>query len=259
MIRIDIAGNKYFVSQQWREMTIAQGIALDAVVKHMPDNMKELYDDLHTGKRMEWTTVGIGVDDIYIEWPKWYGKVISTVCDVPDEVMERTLSDQRTMIYKTYLEQFVLGLVYMPYDFIPDDKMWFTFEGERYYLPFSGKDGMNKEIPGRWMDTVEFTESADLLMTSKKLEEGLTMVAPKLIAILCRPKGEKYDEATILARAEKFTALGMDIAWKVLFFSMDCIILLLNDMESYFREEMFEQAGQLLSPVSARLDGMARS
>lgn len=258
MIRIDIGGYKYSVPQHWHEMTIAQGIALDAVVKQMPDNIRELYDDLHTGKRMEWSTVGIGVNDIYIEWPKWYGKVISTVCNVPDDVMEKTLADQRTMIYRTYLENFVLGLVYMPYDFIPDNKGYFEFEGEQYYFPFTGKDGLGKDIPGRWMDTIEFTESADLLMTSKKLEAGIVTVVPKLIAILCRPMNEKYHEETVLKRSEKFLQLKMDIAWKVLFFSMDSITLLLNDMESYFREETSEQVELLQSQVSERLAGMGR-
>ena len=76
--------------------------------------------------------------------------------------MKYTLADQRSLIYKTYLEKFVLGLVYMPYDFIPDNKGYFDYETIRYYLPFSGKGGLGTEIPGRWMDTVEFTEAADL-------------------------------------------------------------------------------------------------
>lgn len=258
MIRIEIGGSRYSVPQHWHEMTIEQGTRLNDVVKQIPSNMRELYDDLHTGKRMEWSTAGFGVDDIYIQWPKWYGSVISCVCDVPEEVIEKTLADQRTIIYKTYLERFVLGLVYMPYDFIPDDKSYFEFDGVQYYLPFTGRDGMGKEIPGRWMDTIEFTESADLLMTSKKLEDGIVTVVPKLIAIMCRPQGEKYDEQTVLQRADKFVKLPMSVAWKVLFFSMDCITLLLNDMESYFKEGTSEQAEQLLNPALERMDGMAR-
>ena len=77
MIRIDIGGSKYSVPQHWHEVTIAKGVEIDRIIKEMPDNLRELYDDLHTGKRMEWSTVGFGVDDIYVHWPIWYGKVIS--------------------------------------------------------------------------------------------------------------------------------------------------------------------------------------
>lgn len=258
MIRIDIGGSKYSVPQHWHEVTIAKGVEIDRIIKEMPDNLRELYDDLHTGKRMEWSTVGFGVDDIYVHWPIWYGKVISCLCNVPDDVMKYTLADQRSLIYKTYLEKFVLGLVYMPYDFIPDNKGYFDHETIRYYLPFSGKGGLGTEIPGRWMDTVEFTEAADLLMTAKKLEDGIVSVVPQLIAILCRPLNEKYDEPTVLKRSEKFGQLGMDIAWKVLFFSMDCTTLLLNDLESYFSQEKISgQEELLLNQVSRHSDGMA--
>lgn len=258
MIRIDIAGHKYHLPQDWHEISIAKGIELDGIIKDMPGNLRELDDDLHTGKKMEWSTVGIGVDDIYINWPKWYGRVISCIGGVHDEVMERTLADQRSMIYKTYLERFIIGMVYMPYDFVPDRRNYFEHEGIRYYFPFSGKNGLGLDVPGRWMDTIEFTESADLLMTAKKLEDGIVSVVPKLIAILCRPMGEKYDEATVLSRADKFGSLGMDIAWKVLFFSMDCTTLLLNDLESYFSQEKISGLEELsLNRVLRHSDGMA--
>ena len=94
-------------------------------------------------------------------------------------------------------------------------------------------------------------------MTAKKLEDGIVSVVPQLIAILCRPLNEKYDEATVLKRSEKFGQLGMDIAWKVLFFSMDCTTLLLNDLESYFSQEKISgQEELLLNQALRHLAGM---
>jgi len=69
------------------------------------------------------------------------------------------------------------------------------------------------------VSALEYSESADLMTAFSSLSGGAKDYSrlPMLVAILCRPKGEPYDEEAAIQRSETFESLTMDVVWSVFF------------------------------------------
>jgi hypothetical protein len=74
------------------------------------------------------------------------------------------------------------------------------------------------EVPGVGLSALQFTQSADFFSAMNKVAEGAYDKMRYAIAILCLPKGEKYDEQKMFERAELFEDLPMSVVWEVFFF-----------------------------------------
>ena len=57
-----------------------------------------------------------------------------------------------------------------------------------------------------------------------------------IIAILCRPKDEQYDEAKSLKRAETMSELSMDIVWEIFFYLSSAYNTLGDTLLTYLKE-----------------------
>lgn len=241
MILIAINNEQYKLPENWHEITIANGIKLHELIKTMPEKLSRLYRLQAEGKdrrskEFKQLEDSIDTDDLIKHFPVFYGKVIALLGNVPNKVMKYTLPSERSVIYKHYLESFVLGIMFTPVDYQPQNIEQFEFEEHTYHLPKSRVDGNGETIPGGWMETIEFTEAADLLRNATSIEEGVVSKVPMLIAIMCRKKGEKYDEERVIQRAKDFERLPLSVAWEVLFFSMHYTTTYVKDLEMYFKE-----------------------
>jgi len=85
----------------------------------------------------------------------------------------------------------------------------FKFEEEEYYFP---TENLTKNTYG------DFIESTQLDMAIDSFKAGRFSILAKQMAILCRKRGEKYDDEKIDEKAKKFENLTMDIVMEFGFF-----------------------------------------
>lgn len=201
---IGINDRDYKLPERWADITLSKSLELSRLIADMPKSLKELYTK----------EVMLPEEDIIKTAPIFYGKVIALLGGVEVEVIERCYWHERTAIYKQFLEMFILESMYQPQDVSYIEH--FDFKGECYYLPIS-QPSLKGERLGAVLSTIEFTESADLEIYSRQLKGGKMEVMANIISILCRPKGEPYNEQICLARAKEFEQLPMDIVWSVFF------------------------------------------
>jgi hypothetical protein len=203
-IRID---RTYKIFEQWSEMPLS--VAIEIFKIPVPENLKAYFD-----ARLRNETPEISDFDAVRVFPDYYGKVLCKM-GLPPSIVRRIHSTDRTMLFNRYCLEFVLGLHYSP-NFERLKAKSFVWNKEELFFPVS-KKVLSKEVPFSEVSAFEFTESADLQLHSKKLAGGRYEVAANIVAILCRPKDEPYDENVCLARAETMKSLPMDIVWEVFF------------------------------------------
>lgn len=91
--------------------------------------------------------------------------------------------------------------------------MGFQHDGVVYHLPESKKDYFGNEAP---LASATFSEVVECFELEKANEFIPSL--PYILAILCKPFGEQYDDQKVSERAEIFKSLPMNIVWSIAFF-----------------------------------------
>lgn len=245
--------------EHWHEMTITKAIELQQVIDGIPDNLRKLYDLTAQGDaaREDYNKLHDNITDEEFAkiFPEFYGRVIMTLSDIPEEKMRLASPGDRAAFYLQYSAPFVFGLLYWP-DFTPSSIKYFEWEGVQYWLP-EARIVLDHNRVLDSLTAIEFCEAADLQVFVSEVVGGLYGRAANIISILCRPKVwvsrdelatpsrvlidpekraellkhlddhrmtaieiiEPYDEKVCLQRAERFKGLTMDIVWEVFFCS----------------------------------------
>lgn len=211
MIEVRIDNKEYSIKDSFSDYSLSDAISVHKVIADAPENLIALYN---APSQEEIDKIELTDEDVYKLFPRFYGQVIEACSDIGEGVIEGILAEERRIIYKGYLEKIVAGLIHLPEAI--DEIESFEFGGETYYLPQS-KDVLGDERIGAYMSAIEFTESSDLEYYSKGLEGGKYEYAANIIAVLCRPKGEKYSEDVSLERAKVFVDLPLDVVHSVFF------------------------------------------
>lgn len=222
MIQFEAYGKTVSLKTTWSEITIRQAGEIIAMVKSdLPKVVQRIYT-LRMSEKSEKNDSELGnlfesiTDDMEIKiLPTFYGKVIKHLSDIDDETLNKMNRLERSVLYQRYLEGIVMGLMSVP-NFEPTGIKHFDFMGERYYLPES-VEGYGVDVPMGNTTAVEFIESADIELRAKGMAKGRWDQAALMIAILCRPKGETYDENKARERAKIFEGLALDVTLEVFF------------------------------------------
>jgi hypothetical protein len=220
MIYVRINEQQYQVCQLWRDLSIE--LAGKIAVEPIPDSLKRYYD-LSTMEDGEEKTQAWGrfelettPEERFKEWGAYYGRIIQLCSDIPAEVIEKIDAISRDTLYQSYLRRFVLGLLYFPADYQAKEITSFELSGVTYHLPES-RIVLGQAVPMAKAQAIEFTESADLMANLARVSQKDYSRLANIAAILCRPKGEPYEEEVCLDRARQFLELPMSIAWDVFF------------------------------------------
>lgn len=123
------------------------------------------------------------------------------------------LSDEEVIRYAPNFELQVLRPLYQMGVYQPREFEGFDFEGVHYRMPLSINDGFGGVMPMADTTAEEWAESNDLRLACAHPGEYMHLI----VAILCRPEGEKYDERVARERAEKFRELPCSIGLDVFF------------------------------------------
>lgn len=226
MVIIRVAGNDYQCFDNWEEMTCGEGIELSKVAQLIPQTLKSIYTEIQKGEdNPEYLKLleGITTEERIKDFPLFYGKVLKVLTNIPEEIIQHIDYASRTVFYNAYCQQFVFAVLFYPVNYVLKRIDYFNLNGNRYEMPDT-KTILGHDKPMSNVTALEFSEVADLQVFAHGLQGGKFEVAPNIISILCRPKGEKYDEQTCLDRAEEFKQLPMSVVWEVFF----CLIELMT-------------------------------
>lgn len=243
-------------------MTIGEAATFyDTVKASMPDKLSTIYT-LQTQKKttvqqeaLEEAYKELNNADMRKHFPRFYGICLEALSDIPSDVMERVLWDDRTATYKQMAEHFVLGMMFGDYSQIENIKE-IEFNEETLLLPITDKV-LNMTIPMAGEPIITFTEAADLQIYSEDMAGGKFGVAANIVSILCRPEGEAYNEKVSLKRAEGLKELTMDKVWEVFFCITQQVTIskqntLISSLEARLnRLKEQNEAGQLASVGTA--------
>ena len=258
MIHLEVIGTKCRIPErgEWDKVTIDQAVELMEHIEMLPAELKELYrlfteeQTPEVKKKAKEIEGAFTIEQLRKEFPMFYGKALEILSDLPREIIDLMKAEEREAIYSEYLFPFVHGLMYFPSDFKEDTRDHFIFEGVEYQYPrtrtvggklVDGKVEGGLEMPLFSSTAIEFTEAADLQVAADKMSAGRYEMAKHIVAVLCRPDGEKYDEKVATERAQKMGTLKMSTVWQVFF----CLVT--SSKLSEQRSQISYLVGQLLT------------
>ena len=260
MYLIDIVGSEYKLRQKWSEISLNEMAQVYALCKDIPEKLKLIYKALAEEKPAD--KVELTKEDTIKYFPFFYGKILTILSDIPQEVIDKCDWQSRTVAYNyskdgISCKSVVFSVLHYPFDHEYQKRKYFINDGEQYYLPESaminGEERMMANEPA-----ITFTESSDLFLFSEQLFGGRFEVMANIISILCRPENEIYNETISLQRAEKFKLLPMDIVWDIFFLLMPYLVKSKINTQIFFRAEISAAKKHLSKAVSGNGVGMVR-
>ncbi len=236
---------EFGLCDSWGEITLSTGIEVAKIVASFPESWLNAQKLRLEGKEEKALKMEANFSDkqrLKII-PRIYGEIIEVLSDIPKELIKRFSRFERVYLFESYLMDIALGLALTPYSYEMRGIESFKFEGVNYHLP-TAKKFLENEVPMSSTTAVEFAETADLQVEAAKVEGGQFDSMPLVIAILCRPKGEPYDEDKAIERAEIFKALPMTEVWEVFFCLQNRLSISRNQGARYLRDQQGEGVPQ---------------
>lgn len=261
---LEINNESFVIIEKWQDMKLDKAIRLHSLCKtEMPKKLEAIYNASTLDDKAKSTTdliESITNLEYSVDFPTFYGKVISLLSDIPLNVLEKCTAGDRKAIYEKCCYKFVIGVLFEPIDYTFKQIKSFEYMKTVYYLPET-KNIQGQPRPFFDRTAIEFTESADLQKYSSELNGGKYEVAANIIAILCRPKNnegvlEKYNEKTCLDRATEFKNLPMDIVFEVFFCFGKHISLSEMFTDIYLQGEQLKAEENFINQHSKIMDGM---
>lgn len=238
MIIVGINNQNFRFPEGWGDITAIQAAKIHYLFREMPDKLMDFYKAIGKGDSDKATDIATTItnEENIKTFPEWYGKFLCAISDVPEEVMNKTHTYQRSQLFDRY-EWIALGLMFAPTDFPVQYIKDFKHKGTKYDFPKTGiKPG--GELPGAFMDAEEFTHSADLMAAATDLKDGDYSKMITIVAILCREPGNVYDTQDMYRRAKEFEDLPMTVVWEVYFFIIGYLATLSESMVFSLKEVM---------------------
>ena len=198
MLVFSAGEHEFSVPEEWSEITLEKYAVFIDAVNELQKKLKE--DD----------NEDIGFYQIVLEYREHFNKLFQTFTGIEPSIIDRIKADN---IYTTYM--YIMNFLKEP-DYNKIDS--FTFKRKKYYLPKSKIDYFGNEIEMAEASFGEVVEAMQVQEMDKSFQENNFKVLPYQIAMLCRRKGEDYNDQIIKERAEVFKKLTMDIVWQVAFF-----------------------------------------
>lgn len=205
MLKVEINNEVYNVCEKWEDLTLTGMSELGSLVTSSPEWVPKFHNSNIEVENEEYL--------LFITFTRKAAVILS---DIPIEVVYNIKRSDIQSLYMTYFTRFIDGCVNSP-DYKVKGIEKFSFKGNDYYLPLCDKDVSGNLMPCVNITALELSESTDLRNASNQMSGGNFIFASNVISILCRPKGEKYDENICKQRAKTFVDLPMNIVLEVFF------------------------------------------
>lgn len=253
------ANDKVFdLISDWSEVSLADFIELSKI--EIPDKLLRLYQasaKMNTSSerqkniaKREWDAVNeeITEQDLIKSFPEYYGRVISLLSTMPEDIIDLLTGEQRTILFDNYFRQFVLSL-FMNYPlkqtgsemelYDPPKITRFKLNKEEYLFPANLMVG-GTEIPLGTEPIISFAEAADIDLAIRGLSQGGASQFPLFMSVYCRKEGEEYNQISTLKRQDEFLDAKMDVVWSLFFYTEKRIHVLSSSIASYLNPILTE-------------------
>lgn len=218
MFSFGINNITYSCPTRWQELPISDAVKLQTLVKELPETVADHFRSL-AGPAEE--VVPVQGDDVGALLDFWR-KALHALSGCPLPVLDKTADTDVHALGEHCLTLFVFSLLAAPL-YRPEGIEAFDTDGEWLVIPASGTDALGNTVPLSGITAKEFCDASDITAA-----DDLTL-APLLLAVLCRPEGEPYDEERAKARARKMGDVPMSIYLEV--------YTRLMEMHAYLRGE----------------------
>jgi hypothetical protein len=138
--------------------------------------------------------------------------------------------------YQVKIDMFTkLAFLFSPIEYTK--LMGFQHDGIVYHLPESKIDYYGNEAP---LASATFSEVVECF----ELEKNNLFIPslPYILAILCKPFGEQYDDQNVNERSESFKTLPMNIVWSIAFF-LNSSKNIYRRISNHYLRELMREAG----------------
>ena len=237
-IEFEIDGNKYATPANISEITIARFIKyLEKVVQQSPKCLEECFE-LEEGETMEQKFNALTKEEKF-DCFEYMAKVVSFWTGAPENHLHELNLEQLQLCFWT--------LEYMFGSIKPDEGFTgFEIDGIEYVMP---SEHMAEST------LIEFAESAQFQQNVSDLKAGNYIAILDVMAVLCRPRGEKYDSKKLPKRKKLFSSLTLDVAVNVGFFLIRLNVGLNQTLTIY--SLMKYTAAQEVAQLEKIMDGTA--
>lgn len=204
MIQLTLTSGTYNVPTMLKEITIAQALEVERIYDTCPESVIRSWSD---PKTEVWST------DAEAERIALCA-IAEVLSGAPREELAALPAATTAQLLNIIRLAFVAQIVFGIFDTNEVEQIeHFDFEGERYYMPISERDVNGEQTPLAAERALTWAQATDLMIAQKDGHRYM----PLIIAILCRPKGEEYDEHTAKRRAEAFINLPANVMVELFF------------------------------------------
>jgi hypothetical protein len=233
VISIEAGGKKYRGPYLWKDISLGQYIALAGV--KIPEKYQQFVVTNSKFDSSKQETVdnylaeleGFTDQELTVEFPAFYKKVIATLTDIPPYLLRKMSAEKATEIYDNFFRPFLLSQIYNTpvvslfakiKDYEPPFTRRIRLRGKYFYFPETVQI-QEEDQPLAKEPILTFAEACDLFKNSGGFSRNEIPSLVFLLAIYCRPRGEEYSEEKMLSRIELFKTASMDATWSLFFYT----------------------------------------
>ena len=206
MINIFINNVGYACPTSWDDITLAQAARLELLSEQLSGAAKDALAEVYEPSAMR----EIADPEVQAELETFGTKIFGLLCGVSDQTVRATEPGHIQELVGRHLLRFAVGMIFEP-DYAPRQITSFAWNGETLRLPRTDIDLAGITMPMADASAVELCGATDLYNTGRGSQAAM------IVAMLCRPEGEPYDERKAKERARTMADLPMSIALEVFF------------------------------------------
>lgn len=201
MLRVKIAGKRFRIPTHWEDITLTQCAWLYHKANEQSPALLDYYRSFASDTAPE---PYANIDEL----TRFTSEVVGYLADVPEGLMLQTRREDIMTLAMAVLPRFIIGVLGIV-DYPVRGITSFRYKGRRYYLPKSGTDISGELTPLSGVTAIEFCQLSDIVCA-----ENIAL-APLAVAIVCRRKGERYNEELAQKRAALFASLPASVYWEL--------------------------------------------
>jgi hypothetical protein len=211
MLRIRINNEPYSIPLSVDDISIEKHLALSKAESDMPEKLKAILDETDSDKRV-WMSKRVKKTEYAKEFLPYYATAISIMSGVPIHLLLGDKEHEGAPVAMLEAWYWKIMSAYGKFE-IDETVSSFVIEGEEYFLP---ENGMANSTFG------EFAEAAQYEDFAADVAAGNMAAIPKVMAVLLKKKGEKYNpdllDEKVEERSKLFLSAPLSVAYNTAFF-----------------------------------------
>lgn len=228
MINLTVGDQQCKIPESWREISLKDYTKVFAIIKanEYIEPESELPPTPAEKKIIDYERSMSNLNMSRNVFAAFTGIDKETINNVDGKEMSNTL-----LLMTNFLNSEVEGKAISP-----DTTKSFKLKNKEYFFPIAK---MQTSTFG------DYIEASQLDMLAEKHESGRIGVIGEQMAVLCRERGEVYNEQLVVKKSKLFNDLTMDVVWDFIFFLTKQTNTLKQHSQMYSKAETEMEIGML--------------